>query len=264
MEGGVSLLSPMTVALAALAIGSAIAVREGIGAWNARSHRLALLACFFVICGEGFGLYCASERLLEARQDHVQSIAQANQQFVVASKRVDLAEKAYERAQALAIAEAKRGGCRQVCRGLREAAEQARVQLEDARSALDHTPPRPESIIAQVTGWRPTVVEIIPALLFTLALNGLGFTLLAIGDTDLGGVNSRVKRSELKTGSGSLRKAKQPRRSRAGSATRGQQVAAFCQKFRQDYGREPTFSEVRDATRFPNSTVSKYRRAALA
>jgi hypothetical protein len=51
------------------------------------------------------------------------------------------------------------------------------------------SPRRPESILAQVTGWPPTVVEIVPALLFTLALNGLGFTLLAIGD----GAGSELK-----------------------------------------------------------------------
>lgn len=44
---------------------------------------------------------------------------------------------------------------------------------------------------------------------------------------------------------------------------RAEQVKTFCRWFREQIGREPTFSEVRDGLNLPAATASKYRRAAL-
>ena len=44
---------------------------------------------------------------------------------------------------------------------------------------------------------------------------------------------------------------------------RAEQVKTFCWWFREQNGREPTFSEVRDGLNLPAATASKYRRAAL-
>ena len=44
---------------------------------------------------------------------------------------------------------------------------------------------------------------------------------------------------------------------------RAEQVKTFCRWFREQTGREPTFSEVRDGLSLPAATASKYRRAAL-
>lgn len=44
---------------------------------------------------------------------------------------------------------------------------------------------------------------------------------------------------------------------------RAEQVKTFCTLFREQNGREPTFSEVRDGLSLPAATASKYRRAAL-
>ena len=45
--------------------------------------------------------------------------------------------------------------------------------------------------------------------------------------------------------------------------SRAEQVKTFCTLFREQSGREPTFSEVRDGLNLPAATASKYRRAAL-
>lgn len=55
-----------------------------------------------------------------------------------------------------------------------------------------------------------------------------------------------------------------PQPSAPAALTRAEQVAAFVGEFIADNGREPSFSEVRDGTGLPASTVSKYRQKALA
>lgn len=260
VESGLPLASPMVAAVVAIAVGSAIAVPAGLTAWRDRRNALAVLAFVALGCGEMFGLVSGAERLLVAREERARIVAEHNAPHATAASRVTLAEAGYAAAEAAAVAEAGRGGCGRACKDLRAAADQARQRLEDARSALERAePPKSESILADTLGLPAATVEIVPALLFTLALNGLGFVLLAIGH--------RPQRRETATTAAAdavvmeLPAAVAP--VQAPRQTRAQEVAAFCREFRAKQGREPTFSEVRDGTQLPASTVSKYRAKAL-
>ncbi|NOT70623.1 MAG: hypothetical protein HOP09_04830 [Hyphomicrobium sp.] len=275
IEDGQSLQSPAVGAVIALAVGSAVAVRAGLYAWRQKRRAVALLTFLVLACGEVFGLFTGAERLLTIRESHVQVIAAANVTFDIASKRVRLAEVSYHSAEAAATNEAVRGGCRQICKDLREAADKARQRLEEARLTLEHTaPPKSESIIAHVTGWPAAWVEIAPALLFSVALNGLAFVLLAVGHTMPGHSERRTKPSrngkDLVRGRPGRIRLRRITNKRAeshaalGQVTRAAEVTSFCKLFRDQHRREPTFTEVRNGTNLPGSTVSKYRRAALA
>jgi hypothetical protein len=266
-DGGVPLLSPVVASVIGLAMGSAVAVRAGMYAWRHKRRVVAILAFVFLASGETFELYNSGERLLIAREHRVESVASQNLPFETATARVAFAEGVYRKALAAVTAEAERGGCGRVCRDLSNASDRARTELENARLALQHTPPRkPENVIASVTGWPVAAVEIAPALLFTASLNGLAFVLLAIGD----GTESVRKRDPTEPAERQPPVRKKRRRRRfakqhrtAAGQSRSEQVAAFCKAFRDKHGREPSFAEVRDGTQLPSSTVSKYRRAAL-
>lgn len=254
LDGGQPLFSPTTFGIVALVIGQATAIRAGQSAWRRKLRGRALLAFLALGCAELYGLYIGGERLLAARERQAQPIAKLNQAFDVAERRVRFAEAEYRKADEAATAETRHGGCGRVCRDLRATADRAQEELEAARTALAHTPPkRPESIVVSVTGWPAALVEIAPALLFTLGLNGMAFALLSIGEAVAEPVQRRMMNSAgtRRRGARKTRVQNRPRR-----RTRSAQVANFCEAFRAKHGREPTFTEVRLGTKLAKSTVS--------
>ena len=173
-ESGLPLVSPMVAAVVAVALGSAIAVPAGLSAWREGRRVLAVLVFVALGCGEIFGLVSGAERLLTAREDRSRSISEHNAPHAAAAGRATLAEAEYRAAQAAAVAEAGRGGCGRACKALRVAADQARQRLDVARNALEHAAPaKSESVLASTLGLPVALVEVVSALLFTLALNGL-------------------------------------------------------------------------------------------
>lgn len=264
LESGQPILSPTVLGIVALVIGQATAICAGQFAWHRGLRVRSFLAFFALGCAEFYGLYTGGERLLTARQYQAQPIAQINQAFDIAAQRVKVAEDAFRRAEDAATAEARRGGCGRACRDLREASDRANDELETARTTLARTPlKRPESVVASVTGWPTALVEITPALLFTLGLNGLAFALLAIGE----GGTEPVQRRKINSAGTRLRRTPKARVQRhAGSgpssrpssvSRRSEQVSKFCREFRAQFGREPTFTEVRQGTQLPKATVSR-------
>ena len=266
IEAGEPLASPAVTSVIALAVGQAVAVRAGMQAWRQNRRPVAVMVFLFVLCGEAFGLFNGAERQLVARETRAQTVVAGNASYAIATSRVASAEETYRSAEGAVRSEAQRGGCRQVCKDLQLVAGRASAQLEAARSTLQKTPPpKSENIIARVTGWSPTWVEFAPAMLFSVALNGLAFVLLAMGDVVPPAPPKPQKPSARPK---SLHQRSYGRPSRISlpdrSPTRAEQVAAFCRSFHQKSGLEPSFTEVREGTNLPNSTVSKYRKAAIS
>ena len=150
------------------------------------------------------------------------------------------------------LKEAGRGGCKGACQALQAEAEQARQRLEAANRTLQSTPAeKNRALLATTLGLPPALLEIVPALLFSTALNGLAFTLLAFG-AHMPGENAAA------TPKGPAEAQALPSQGRA------EQVRSFVEAYRKRHGRDPSFTEVRNTLRLPPSTASVYLRKALA
>jgi hypothetical protein len=144
-----------------------------------------------VVAGEGFGLIMGAERLLSAREERQRAAAMTNTARWTATVRFEAANSALAAAEAAMLKEAGRGGCKGACQALQVEADRARQRLETANSVLDATPAeKNRALLTTTLGLPPALVEIVPALLFSTAINGLAFTLLALAH---GPVSSGVK-----------------------------------------------------------------------
>jgi hypothetical protein len=262
IEGGQPLVSPMTGAVLALAIGAVAAALVANEAW--RSGRKILASCLVasVVAGEGFGLIMGAERLLSAREERQRAAAMTNTARWTATVRFEAANSALAAAEAAMLKEAGRGGCKGACQALQVEADRARQRVESANSALVATPAeKNRALLAATLGLPPALVEIVPALLFSTALNGLAFTLLAFGAHGPSKSDSvPVPPSEMVPPP--PLPAQQEMASR--QLGRAEQVRSFVQAYHLRHGRDPSFSEVRNSLGLPSSTASFYLRKALA
>jgi hypothetical protein len=149
------------------------------------------------------------------------------------------------------LKEAGRGGCKEACQALQAETERARQRLEVANKALVAAPPeKNQALLATTLGLPAALLEIVPALLFSTALNGLAFTLLSFG-------------AHL-TSSTAAAAPKEPAEPQvSASQGRAEQVRSFVEAYRKRHGRDPTFSDVRNDLKLPPSTASVYLRKAL-
>lgn len=261
-DGGTSAV----VAIIAVAIGTIVAVPAALYAWRSKRWVLAAVTVALLIAGEGFNGFNSVERLLAAREERASAAVAANAPFEMAVQRLRAASDAYRSADMAATAEARRGGCRRICQALRADAERARAEVESARAAYaEMRPPRDEHLISTFTGWPASAIEIGAGLTFSIVLNGLGLALLAIGGHG-SSVQVQQRRPEPRRSTSSGRRSSGTGVQRGAAskpssrANRSEQVAEFCRAFRAQFGRDPTFTEVRNGTKFAKSTVS----AALA
>ena len=131
-------------------------------------------------------------------------------------------------------------------------AERARQRLEVANKALVMAPADKNlALLATTLGLPPALLEIVPALLFSTALNGLAFTLLAFGAHVPGATAVAAP-----TGPAAAQM--------QASQGRAEQVRSFVDAYRKRLGRDPSFSDVRHSLGLPRSTASVYLRKALA
>ena len=251
VEGGQPLFSPMTGAILALALGAVAAALVVSEAWRAGRRTLASCLVLSIVAGEGFGLIMGAERLLFAREERQRAASEVNTGRWIATVRVESASTMLAVTEAALLKEMGRGGCKSACQALQAEAEQARQRLEAANKALQSAPAeRNTTLLAATLGLPAALLEIVPALLFSTALNGLAFTLLAFGGHVPGQAAAAAP---------------------AGPATqvpaaqgREAQVRSFVEAYRKRHGRDPSFSEVRNTLRLPPSTASVYLRKALA
>lgn len=182
VEGGQPLVSPLTGASVALSFASAVAAIVAGAALNTGRRTIAAGLLVAVLAGETFSLISSAERMLIAREQRSRDAALVNTTRSIAVDRVKAAETIYANAEAAYAAEASRSGCGKACRDLRQAADEARSRVEVARAELLKAPAsKSNHLLADTLGIDPLVVEIVPALLFSLSLNGLAFILLAFG-----------------------------------------------------------------------------------
>jgi hypothetical protein len=252
VEGGQPLWSPITGAVLALALGAVAAALVASEAWRSGRRTLAWCLVLSVVAGEGFGLVMGAERLLSAREERQRAAAATNTARWTATVRFESASAALASAEAATLKEAGRGGCRSACQALRAEADRARQRLETASSILIATPAeKNKALLAATLGLPPAAVEIVPALLFSVALNGLAFTLLAFGAHTP--MPTLTPMPPLPAESDKAR-----------PLGRAEQVRSFVEAYRKRHGRDPTFSDVRSSLGLPRSTASVYLRKALA
>jgi hypothetical protein len=137
------------------------------------------------------------------------------------------------------LKEAGKGGCKGACQALQLEAGRARQRLEVANRALVSAPAeKNRALLATTLGLPPALLEMVPALLFSTALNGLAFTLLAFG---------------AHTTSPSAEAApKDPAEPQVSTSQgRAEQVRSFVEAYRKRHGRDPTFSDVRNDLKLP-------------
>ena len=252
VEGGQPLLSPITAAVLALALGAVAAALVASEAWRSGRRTLAWCLVLSVVAGEGFGLVMGAERLLSAREERQRAAAATNTARWTATVRFESASAALASAEAATLKEAGRGGCKSACQALRAEADRARERLEAASSVLIATPAeKNKALLATTLGLPPAAVEIVPALLFSVALNGLAFTLLAFGSHTP--MPTLAPAPPLPAESDKAR-----------PLGRAEQVRSFVEAYRKRHGRDPSFSDVRSSLGLPRSTASVYLRKALA
>ena len=251
VEGGQPLFSPMTAAILALALGAVAAALVVSEAWRSGRRTLASCLVLSIVAGEGFGLIMGAERLLFAREERQRAASEVNTGRWIATVRVESASTMLAVTEAALLKEMGRGGCKSACQALQAEAEQARQRLEAANKALQSAPAEKNTALLAATLRLPAaLLEIVPALLFSTALNGLAFTLLAFG-----GHVPNQGAAAAPAGPATQVPAVQGREA---------QVRSFVEAYRKRHGRDPSFSEVRNTLRLPPSTASVYLRKALA
>lgn len=156
----------MQIVVGALAAGTALAAWVFSSMWQDRPG-LAALALVGVIAGELYGFVATSERLLFARDHRQSAVATSNQVWVQRKEALDYAVSA-------AKTECASG------RGPRCAAAEAKV--DSARTILAGTQvPVEPNRLAAIMGWNPLIVDLIPTLAGSVALNLLGFVMMTFG-----------------------------------------------------------------------------------
>ena len=252
VEGGQPLFSPMTGAVLALALGAVAAALVVSEAWRAGRRTLASCLVLSIVAGEGFGLIMGAERLLFAREERQRAVSEVNTGRWIATVRVESASTMLAVTEAALLKEMGRGGCKSACQALQSEAEQARQRLEAANRALQSAPAEKNTALLAATLRLPAaLLEIVPALLFSAALNGLAFSLLAFGAhaprQNIGAAPTEIAGAQMSPVLG-----------------RAAQVRSFVDAYRKQQGRDPSFTEVRNSLGLPRSTASVFLRKALA
>jgi hypothetical protein len=140
VEGGQPLLSPMTGAILALALGAVTAALVVSEAWQSGRRALALCLVLSLVAGEGFGLIMGAERLLSAREERQRAASEVNTARWIATVRVESASSALGATEVAMLKEGSKGGCKGACQALQVEAQQARQRLEAANKTLQFAP----------------------------------------------------------------------------------------------------------------------------
>ncbi|MFA5956134.1 hypothetical protein [Hyphomicrobium sp.] len=159
--------------------------------WPLAAFIIATLAA-----GEGYAIITTSETTIATRDAAAAPLEAAEKARIESQGRVANAEQAKARADAAAISEAPKPGCRHECRILLEGAKaDARRELDAARLAFNAMPaPRSATPLADRLHVDASSLDLLAAVLRSLAVNGLGGALIAFGAHG-GGSTARRKRA---------------------------------------------------------------------
>lgn len=225
-----SYLSPVCIAIVALAFGSALAVPVMHTLWRTGRKGLALLALAGLVAGETYGFQLSAERLLAARDQRAQQVKTEGSPYYLAKEALELAisERKEECATGL--------GAR--CAKLRALEDQKRAAL------AAHGVPKSPTLVADATGLPAWVVEIVPAMTFSSSLMVLGFVLIGFGGH--GSQECRVEAPAVP----------EPK------PDEHERVVSWVREFRRRHGRDPKIPEVQAVFKLPKTTAWRRSRTA--
>ncbi len=223
--------SPVPIAIVALAFGSALVVPVMGALWRHERKTLAVFAFVGLVCGETYSLQISAERLLASREQRALQVMQSGNPYALAKEALDRTLKERE-------AECSNGfGSK--CSKLREIEKTQRAEL----AALK--PPGKTALLADATGLPDWLVEIIPALLFSVSLQVLGFVLIGFAG------HSSEQEHLAKVVAAS-----------APEPDETEQMVDWCRAYRQRHGRNPSIASVQQE--FNLSRTTAWRRLSSA
>jgi hypothetical protein len=147
-----SYLSPVCIAIVALAFGSALAVHVVLTLWRTGSRSLALLGLAGLVAGESYGFQLSAEQLLP------RELAREALDDLVRDRKVEC-----------------KSGFGKRCTELKAWEDKQRAALASTQV------PRSHSLVADATGLPAWTVEIAPAMAFSTGLLMLGLVLVGFG-----------------------------------------------------------------------------------
>lgn len=206
---------------------------------SATSKWAATLAVVAIVAAELFGVVNQAERLLAERAMKSGEAERFNRTRAIAVANEKAAREAVITAKAAETAERAKGGCKNVCRDMERATAAAHIELEAAQAALKNAPAEATaSHLANATGLPRWLVDLVPALLASAAVNGLAFALLAMGH-----------------GAPPLEpKAAQPPIPET-RIDESERVISWVREFRRRHGRDPQIPELQTAFTLPKTTA---------
>lgn len=249
--------SPTVIAIIALAAGSALAVPVAQEFAAKRQWVLMTLTIIGIIAGESFGFFTSAERLLATRNERVAAIVRDNGQAKIAADELKAANDELKTAKEKENEERSKGGCKSICKDWIKKAEDAGKRVAAAELKVKAAPAvKSESLIADVTGWSATVVEIVPALAFPTALLVLGFVLLAFSHNPEHEHKPATKaKAKAPATAANEEPAAKPVTRKQGKNAKKAEVYNWVREFRERNGRDPMIPEVRKAHGLKKTTA---------
>lgn len=152
-------------------------------AWGDRRWAVVASLAVALLAGEAFAVLTTAERTIAARDATAAPAREAEATRAAAVARVAGAEASKRAADASALSEAAKPGCKSECRKLIEGAKaDARRELDAAQLALAALPAvRSSAPLAERLGLPAWLLDVIAAALASIAANGLGASLIAFG-----------------------------------------------------------------------------------
>ncbi len=216
--------SPVCIAIVALAFGSALAVSVMLASWRNGRRGLAAFAFLGLVCGESYALQLSAERLLASREARTLQVQQSGNPYAFAKAALDGTVKEREKECS--------SGFGKNCQKLRELEQTQRASLGTLK------PPGKTALLADATGLPDWLVEIVPALLFSVALQVLGFVLVGFAG------HGSHKEREAHT-------AEAP----AAEPSETERVVSWVRKYRLRHGRNPSIPAVQQEFNLPKTTA---------
>jgi multidrug efflux pump subunit AcrB len=205
--------SPICLAIVALAFCSAIVVPVMGSLWRHERRTLTVFAFVGLVCSECYALQLSAERLLAAREQRSLQVMQSGNPFALAKDALDRTVREREIECVT--------GFGSKCSKLREVEKTQRAELGSLR------PPAKVALLADATGLPNWLVEIVPSLLFSVALQLLGFVLVGFAG------HSSEKEHLAKVVAAS-----------APEPDETEQVVDWCREFRRRHGKNPSITSV--------------------
>ncbi len=275
----------LTSAMAAGVVAGAITIGR---AWRQGRRSLAAAIAVALISAELFGVLLSAERIVAEREAAQATVAKGQAARRYAEDQLIKASSALKAANAAAVTEAAKPGCKAHCRALLEGqVTLAKAAVDDAAGLVAANPVVTASgtPLADRLGVAPWALDLLIAALLAVGANGLGAALVAFGChaphlDGASGADQHPRRDELLAerlaafqASGQTLMVTEPedhptpprgprKRSRTAHAENRAKVLAFRQAYVAKHGVEPAARIIEAAIGVPKSSAHRYLTAA--